>query len=707
MKTDRMGHKRGRPWFFEAKGPYRGNEPCSVDPGQLGWTTQLEAQWITIREELISLIEDNQNSLNTSKPYKTYEMLAWGIECENKSGQCPRTREIIRGIPGVIGASFVALDSGATIKPQGETTALIRCYLSLVAPAPLPQCGVRVGNETKQWNEGQLLIFGNAHNRTEWNNSTGTLYVLALDILKPEYASMTGSICGRILAATYLENAYERTQWLRHFEPIKSVLLNLVQPLFYLALRAHLPIARLRRRSAPVFSRPRVDGGWKKAMQDCSSYYCIIGAGPGGLGIARGLAKAGVPYEQLEADTDIGGNWRHGVYETTHIISSKKTTEYGDFPMPENYPDFPSAEQMLAYLCSYAEHFRLRDRIQFRTKVVFCRPLPDHRWEVELDSGETRIYRGLIVCNGHHWDCRWPSYPGTFAGQYIHAKQYKSPEQLRGKRVLVIGGGNSACDIASEAARVGKATCMSMRRGYWFLPKTILGRPLLECLPGWMPLWMQRIMLRTLLRLIVGDYRNYGLPRPDHRIFEAHPTVNIEVLHFIRHGRIRPKPDIARFEGTIVEFTDGSKEEFDLVVAATGYHVSFPFLPKGLVPVKDGLALLYAECLLSDFKNLYIIGTGQLRYGFGPLLTPAGDLIAQMIQLQEKMELPLGLVLRESGARLSNTHLTNPHESLRSMRIAKHTLPLLLGRERLLRQRIATPTPPVYAPGEPSPLEVH
>jgi hypothetical protein len=414
----------------------------------------------------------------------------------------------------------------------------------------------------------------------------------------------------------------------------------------------------------------------------------VIGAGPVGLAVAAAMLRHRIPYEQLEADDDLGGNWYHGVYETAHIISSKKTTEYADFPMPPDYPDFPSARQMLDYLRAYAERFGLREHIQFRTKVLMCLPLADGRWEVELASGERRVYKGVVVCNGHHWDKRFPNYPGTFAGELIHSKDYKHPRQLEGKRVLVVGGGNSACDVASEAARVGRSCDLSLRRGYWFLPKTIFGVPLPEMLPGWTPVWVQRLLLKTLLRVVVGRYKTYGLPEPDHRIFEAHPTLNGELLHYVKHGRVRPRPRVERFEGRRVVFVDGTSAEYEMVVCATGFHLSFPFLPPGLVPVEGSNALLYGGCTLPDYKNLYIVGTAQARYGFGPLLTPAADLLCRLIELQDEMELPLGLVFKESGARPPTSHLLNPHAALRQMRLARYMLPLLVRKERKLRRRM-------------------
>jgi len=437
-------------------------------------------------------------------------------------------------------------------------------------------------------------------------------------------------------------------------------------------------------------------------VEDRANKLALIGAGPVGLAVAKALLQHRIAYEQIEADDDVGGNWYHGVYETAHIISSRKTTEYADFPMPADYPDFPSAQQMLDYLRLYADTFHLRPHIQFNTKVVMAVPRAEDRWEVELASGEKRLYKGVIVCNGHHWAKRFPSYPGKFSGEMIHSKDYKTPAQLAGRRVLVIGGGNSACDLAAEAARVGLRAGISIRRGYWFLPKTLFGVPTAELMKGWFPVGAQRIFLRTMLRVTSGKNADYGLPEPDHKIFEAHPTINSEILHYIKHGRIKPHPDIARFEGNAVHFVDGTSEEFDLIVCATGYYVSFPFLPEGLVPVKGATAQLYAGVVLAEHKNLYVVGTSQLRYGFGPLVTPAVELLARMIEAQDQMELPIGLVLKESGAKLPTTHLVDPFAALRHIRRGQRLLPLLVWKEKRLRKKLANHAPQIARRAYPS-----
>lgn len=424
-------------------------------------------------------------------------------------------------------------------------------------------------------------------------------------------------------------------------------------------------------------------------MLDKSSTFLIIGAGPCGLANAKALKDAGIGYDQVEADDEVGGNWYHGTYRSAHIISSRKTTEFTDFPMPADYPDFPSQRQMGDYYKLYTRVFDLRPGIEFKTKVTAVRPRSDELWDVEFSTGEQRVYKGVLVCNGHHWHKRFPSYPGRFTGEYVHSKDFKSAEQLAGKRVLVIGGGNSACDLVSEAARVSEAAHLSLRRGYWFMPKTLLGKPVVESPLLYAPVPLQRFLLKILLRLVVGKYKDYGLPRPDHKIFEKHPTISTEILHYLKHGRIKPRPDVARFEEKTVHFTDGTSDEYDMVICATGFHVNFPFLPDGLVPMRhEQLALVYAGCVLPEYRHLYIIGTQQTRYGIGPLLTPASQLIAKMIKLQDEMGLPIGRVLKESGHKLPDSHLVNPIQALRSMKIANYTLPLLLRKERRLRKKI-------------------
>lgn len=398
--------------------------------------------------------------------------------------------------------------------------------------------------------------------------------------------------------------------------------------------------------------------------------HLVIGAGPVGLAYAKALKETNIPYDQVDADDNVGGNWYHGVYDTAHIISSRNITQYADYPMPADYPDFPSRQNLLDYFNNYATHFGLRENIRFSKKVVWVRPTDNNLWEVTFADGEISVYKGVLVCNGHHWSKRFPELKGNFTGEYYHSKDYKKTDQLRDKSIVVIGGGNSASDVASEAARVGKASYLSLRSGVWFLPKTMLGMPLSDWVKPWMPLWFQRLVLRFVLRIAIGKYSDYGLPEPSHRIFEKHPTLTSEVLHYIKHGRIKPKPAITHTEGKNVYFADGTSIEADAIIAATGFYVDYPFLPKELQRVQGAVVKCYGGCMLDDYKGLYLVGWSQARGGVGSLVTPGANLLAKFIGLQDEIQIPVGAVLKAMGEKLPTTHLMDPHDALRRMKRA-------------------------------------
>lgn len=413
----------------------------------------------------------------------------------------------------------------------------------------------------------------------------------------------------------------------------------------------------------------------------------VIGAGPVGLAMADALRRRGLAFDHVDAGDGVGGLWRNGVYQGVHIVSSKRSTGYTDYPMPEHYPDFPSSTQMLRYLECFARDRGLAGNVELRKKVVRAVPLADESWQVKFDNGEQRVYKGVVVCNGHHWDKRLPDYPGRFTGTLIHSKDYQEPRQLRDKRVLVIGGGNSGCDIACESARVAASCDLSLRSGYWFLPKTAFGRPLTD-LPIWnLPVFLQRLVLRALVSIFIGDYRRYGLQRPSHKLFERHPAFGTDLLNYLRQGRIKSRPDIARFAGNKVHFTDGSVGEYDLIVAATGFNNSIPFVPKALVPIENGIVQVYGGAFPEAVKNIYIVGWAQPRNGFGTLISPAAKLYADMIALQDEIELPIGYVLKWRGLKLPTTYLVDPGSTRRVIWLVSKILPLLRRRARILAEK--------------------
>jgi cation diffusion facilitator CzcD-associated flavoprotein CzcO len=402
----------------------------------------------------------------------------------------------------------------------------------------------------------------------------------------------------------------------------------------------------------------------------------VIGAGPIGLAMAAALKHHGVAYDQIDVADGVGGNWRHGVYRTAHIVSSKRATAYADYPMPEHYPDFPSAGQMLAYLEDFARDRDLLAHCTFGREVTLARPLPSGLWQVTFADGAVAQYKGVVVCNGHHWERRIPESIAGFSGEVLHSKDYRDPAQLAGKRVLVIGGGNSGVDMACYAANVGSACDISLRSGYWYLPKTFAGRPLTD-IPIWgLPVFLQRLILKGIVRLAFGSYSHYGLPHPNHRLFERHPAFGNDLLNAIRLGKVEPRPDIAGADGQTVRFVDGSTGDYDLIVTATGFHTTFPFLPEGLVEMKNGALQAYAGAFVKDVRGLCIVGWAQARNGFGKLITPLADLYARMIVLQDELSYPIANLVAWTESP-PTTHLLNPEQIQRDIWLGRGTLFML------------------------------
>lgn len=371
-----------------------------------------------------------------------------------------------------------------------------------------------------------------------------------------------------------------------------------------------------------------------------SARYCILGAGSSGLAVAKNFLQADIPFDCFERHDDVGGNWYYGkpgssVYKSTHLISSKRLTEYTDFPMPENYPPYPSQQQAGEYLRSYARHFGLYERIEFGRTVELIEKLPNNCWQVRLESGESRTYDGIVIANGHNWDPMWPVYAGTFDGQILHSCQYKTPDLLKDKRVLVVGAGNSGCDIAVESAQHAAATFHSVRRGYHYLPKFYRGQPidqLNERLLRWrLPLWLRRALASYAIKLAVGRPQNYGLPKPDHKLFETHPIINSQMLYCVGHGQIHPKPDIAELCGNHVKFVDGTSEEVDVLIYATGFRISFPFIDRKYLNWHDGRPHLFLNIFHPQDDTLLIAGLIQPDSGQWGLVDYQSQLIARYL----------------------------------------------------------------------------
>lgn len=425
----------------------------------------------------------------------------------------------------------------------------------------------------------------------------------------------------------------------------------------------------------------------------------VIGAGPVGLAVSRALEQAHLPYQLVDAAEAVGGNWLHGTHEHARIVSSRSTTAYSDFPMPERNGDFPDRSAMIRYLDEFARVHGIDARMQRHTSVLSLRSTQSanaNRVYIAHTTRGTIEARGVYVCTGHHWAKRYPAWAQDYKLQSFHAKDYKHRGQLAGAlRVLVVGSGNSAADIACDAARAGAQVDISVRSGRWLFPKTINGRPTVEKMNSLLPEALQKRVLRAHMVKTHGEFAYLG-GTPNHDLFDKHPTLSDELAPMLRSGQIKQRPGVATAAADSLEFEDGRSATYDLVVYATGYDLHFPFLPEGTVAQQGSHALLYGGALTREHKHLYIVGTSQPRYGFGPLITPASALLAQYSIWQDKLHRPLGELYASIGVRPAPSPFSNPRRALRDIRLAQQLYPLLKAADSyLLRTRGPCVSPPL------------
>jgi dimethylaniline monooxygenase (N-oxide forming) len=380
----------------------------------------------------------------------------------------------------------------------------------------------------------------------------------------------------------------------------------------------------------------------------------VIGAGACGITAAKALADAGIAFQCFEKGDRVGGNWvfrnsngLSSAYRSLHINTSRERMQFRDFPMPKDYPDYPRHDLIARYFESYAAAFDLHRFIRFGTSVERAEPRATGGFRLTLATGEVEEFDALIVANGHHWDPAWPepAVPGSFSGLEMHSHSYidpDEPEALRGKRVLVVGTGNSAMDLACELGHPGVAekVYLSARRGAWVLPKYAFGKPIDQnsALPAFLPAIARRTLAELWYRFAVGRPEDFGLPKPEHHLDQAHPTMSDEILARLGSGDVLAKPALLRRDGQRVHFSDGSQAEVDVIIYATGYNVRLPFFAPGVVPLKDNDLPLYLRIFPLDRADLFFVGLAQPVGAVMPLAEAQAKLIAE--SLTGKYDMP-------------------------------------------------------------------
>lgn len=322
----------------------------------------------------------------------------------------------------------------------------------------------------------------------------------------------------------------------------------------------------------------------------------VIGAGAAGLCAAKHLLERGFTVTVFELGSQVGGLWvyendnaRSPAYLSLRINSEPSATRYRDFPFPEDYPFNPTHFQVHAYLEAYADHFDVRRHIRFNTKVVCVEPSPTAAgaaWRIRLADGTEEEFDGVIVASGHQGVPEHPPFAAKFTGEYLHSHDYQTPEPFRDRRVLVVGTGNSALDIAADICTDTASNTMTARSPVLVMPRFVFGVPIQRTIakiakPG-VPWAVERRFRELLTWMAHGRLEQWGFVKPKKR---THPASHPTIMGHIAWERIAVKPGgVDDVDGNEVHFSDGTVESFDTLIAATGYEIDLPFLSEDVVP---------------------------------------------------------------------------------------------------------------------------
>lgn len=349
----------------------------------------------------------------------------------------------------------------------------------------------------------------------------------------------------------------------------------------------------------------------------------VIGAGAAGLCAARHLLARGVEVVVYELGSCVGGLWVFGndnglspAYDSLHLNSEARVTAYKDFPFPEGSPLYPDHRQVRQYLESYADTFGIRPHIRFRSRVTDVARAGAGRWRVTLEEGHAHEFDHVVVASGHQGRPSHPGWRQDFTGEYLHSHTYRVPEPFRGKRVLVVGMGNSAVDIAADICVVTKSTTISARSPVLVMPRMLFGVPTSRVLGRlerpWMPWPVRRTIREMFTRIVHGRMEQWGFTTPRSR---THPTSHPSLMSHFVWDRIRAKPGIESVHGQQVTFADGTRETYDTVIAATGYDVDLPFLAPQLRPLEGHRLRLFLRVVAPDSPGLYFVGMFNVAGG--------------------------------------------------------------------------------------------
>lgn len=393
---------------------------------------------------------------------------------------------------------------------------------------------------------------------------------------------------------------------------------------------------------------------------------CVVGAGPSGLTAVKTLRQAGLDASCFEMSPVVGGHWvidnpngRAAAYRSLRTNTTKRMSRFSDFEMPADWPAYPSHDQVRAWLESYVGAFGFRDAIHTSTTVASATPRDGGGWEVSISGagGESRTetFDALVAASGSYWDARIPRWEGAFDGRILHAQDYRDPAtpfDTRGKHVVVVGIGNTGCELACEIAAAGAASVhISARGGTWIMPKTVNGKPGSDGAPmthptdevisplNLLPAWarqraFQRIAKARMTRMFaerMARLQALGLPAPPEHPLSKRPTTSDEIFGALESGAVKARPAIERLDGAEVVFADGSRTPADLVLCATGYRLTYPYLDASVADTRGDDLSLFMGTVAPDREDLFFVGVSRPTGAFWPIAEAQAQFVAAML----------------------------------------------------------------------------
>lgn len=421
---------------------------------------------------------------------------------------------------------------------------------------------------------------------------------------------------------------------------------------------------------------------------------CVIGAGPCGLTTTKTLLQAGHEVDCLERSSVFGGHWAFGnpsgrssIYRSMTTNTLRPMNRFSDFDVPTDWPDFPTHEQVLAWFHSYVDHFGFREHIHLSHEVLEAQPLEDGGWRLKVASEQgaqvqEAHYDALVAASGYLWQPRLPEGTDRFAGTVLHAQDYidpAGPVDLGGKSVVVVGLGNTGCELSCEIARSDAAAVhLSARSGTWILPKYVNGVAVAANAPmthpdapvtapfNWLPArWRKRLFVALASRMLrrsagerMARFAELGLPPAPRQPLNNRPTVNDELLELLEHGRIMAHPGIQAFEGEHVHFTDGSHTRADVLLCATGYHMDYSYLPQSLVPPGTNDLTLFNGAMHPQRHDLFFAGVCRPMGAIWPVAEVQARFIGEL--LAGRYALPSATAIRRAAEPIMTRPFVSP-----------------------------------------------